>query len=98
MTGFCVAVSPTFPPFSLKSSTLLRGQLAPGVWKHIAIHVCGSLVATAWRHYHAAWPGLMGVCVMTQPKRDWKAHSIEACSCAFIVHENRCFKGRAIHD
>jgi PII-like signaling protein len=35
---------------------------------------------------------------MTPPKRDWKAHSIEGVFLRFIVHENRCFKGRAIHD
>ena len=35
---------------------------------------------------------------MTQPKRDWKAHSIEGVFLRFIVHENRCFKGHAIHD
>jgi CrcB protein len=46
MTGFCGGLT-TFSTFSAETYTLLaRGQLAWGLGE-IAIHVCGSLVATA---------------------------------------------------
>jgi CrcB protein len=46
MTGFCGGLT-TFSTFSAETYTLLaRGQLAWGLGT-IAIHVCGSLVATA---------------------------------------------------
>jgi CrcB protein len=46
MTGFCGGLT-TFSTFSAETYTLLaRGQLAWGLGE-IAIHVCGSLIATA---------------------------------------------------
>ncbi|MDR3418499.1 MAG: DUF190 domain-containing protein [Nevskia sp.] len=35
---------------------------------------------------------------MTQPQRDWKAHSIHGVFLRFVVHENRRYQGKPLYD